>query len=867
MQAFAPDESHYQRKLLLANWSVCATGPSTETRASPPEGTEWLAIKTLMPVAAALRALKRWSLDEPARRFDAQDWWYRLTFDAPLLTPGSRRYLGFDGLATLAQVWLNGAPLLTSNNMFLSHVCDVSDQLKPVGNELLICFRSMDEALAIRRKRPRWRAPMIEHQQLRWFRTTVLGRTPGWSPPCAVVGPWKDVWLEERSTVELKQVRIEPTVDGAEGVVKCRLQIASISGSPIQSVHLHLDRGQRTYSALLHSEPDTGNFTGELRIPAVALWWPHTHGEPSLYSAWLAVRVAGSSDDIRISLGHFGFRTIALDRQDGNFALSVNGVPVFCRGACWTPLDSVSLRSSPEDCRAALMQARAAGMNMLRVAGTMVYEEAHFYEACSQMGLLIWQDFMFANMDYPLDDAAFRQSALIEARQQLEQLQSQASVALLCGNSEVAQQAAMWGAARELWQSEFFDETLAGLCNELAPGTPYWPSSAYGGSFPHQANSGTTSYYGVGAYLRSAEDARRSGLRFASECLAFANVPPVSTLARMPGGLATRAHHPGWKARSPRDLGAGWDFDDVRDHYMGILFNTDPTRLRATDHDRYLTLSRITTAEVMASAFTEWRLPGSTCNGALVLFLRDLWPGAGWGVLDDAGIPKACFHGLKRVMQPLAVSLSDEGTNGLFVHAINERGECRQVELELKAWRDGDVLVASAQRAWNLPARSAQSLPCLALFEHFMDLGYAYRFGPMPCDAVTATLKDLHGNLLAASFHFPDGLTAKPESDVGLSARAVMPDAQTIELTVCTKRLAQSVHFDLPGFDADNEYFHMQPNSCIQITLRGTGNPPVSGSVHALNSARSARIEIVVRPVTETAEHERPAKVLHEYNE
>jgi beta-mannosidase len=355
-------------------------------------------------------------------------------------------------------------------------------------------------------------------------------------------------------------------------------------------------------------------------------------------------------------------------------------------------------------------------------------------------------------------------------------------------------------------------------------------------------------------------------LKFASECLAFANVPPASTLARMPGGLATRAHHPAWKARSPRDLGAGWDFDDVRDHYLGILFNTDPAKLRSTDHDRYLTLSRITTAEIMAAAFAEWRRPGSTCNGALVLFLRDLWAGAGWGVLDDAGIPKACFHGLKRVLQPLAVFLSDEGVNGLFVHAINEHGVSRPVELELKAWRDGDVLVASAQKAWNLPPRSAQSLPCLDLFEHFMDLGYAYRFGPMPCGAVTATLKDAHGSLLAAAFHFPGGLSAQPESDVGLSARAFMRDTQTIELTVCTKRLAQSVHFDLPGFHADDEYFHLEPNCCVQVTLRRTGKAPVSGYVHALNSARSARIDVMVKPEAEHPEQKDTGNVLHEHD-
>ncbi|MBK7549122.1 MAG: hypothetical protein IPI20_15425 [Rhodoferax sp.] len=141
------------------------------------------------------------------------------------------------------------------------------------------------------------------------------------------------------------------------------------------------------------------------------------------------------------------------------------------------------MRSSATDCRAAVAQARVAGMNMLRVAGTMAYEDDHFFDACDEQGMLVWQDFMFANMDYPGDDAAFMASVTVEVRQQLQRRQAAASLALLCGNSEVEQQAAMWGASRELWRSTLFDDTLAQLCNEHAPGTPYWPSSAHGGTF------------------------------------------------------------------------------------------------------------------------------------------------------------------------------------------------------------------------------------------------------------------------------------------------------------------------------------------------------------------------------------------------
>lgn len=812
-----------------------------------------------MPVAAALRELRLWSLDGPVMRFDAQDWWYRLEFDAPAASEGGEVQLGFDGLATLATVWLNGAPLFASTNMFVSHVCDISERLMPAGNELLLCFHALDAALAVRRPRPRWRAPMLEHQQMRWFRTTLVGRTPGWSPPCAVVGPWKDIWLEQRRAIDLQTLSLRAQVVADMGLVTCGLRVVALSGGNIESVRLILERGGRVHETDLLPEGAANTFTGELQIPEVTLWWPHTHGEPALYKAALTIRVAGLGEPIVMELACLGFRTITLDRSAGNFSLSVNGVPVFCRGACWTPLDPVTLRSSPQDCRAAVVQARSAGMNMLRVAGTMVYEEDHFFDACNEEGMLVWQDFMFANMDYPEDDEPFMASVALEVSQQLQRLQARACVALLCGNSEVAQQAAMWGASRDVWHSTFFADTLARLCHDVIPGTPYWPSSACGGSFPHQASAGTTSYYGVGAYLRGLDDARRSELKFATECLAFANVPSTPTLERMPGGLATRAHHSSWKARSPRDLAAGWDFDDVRDHYLALLFNIEPLKLRSSNHDRYLTLARVTSGEVMAAAFEEWRRPTSACNGALVLGLRDLWAGAGWGLIDDQGLPKPCFHYLKRVSQPVAVSISDEGINGLFVHVLNEHPEERLGELEVTAWRGGEVLIARASTSCNLPARSAQSLSCMDLFDHFLDLNHAYRFGPPPCDAVTATLKGADGALLAQTFFFPEGLSRQPEDDVGLRAQARphAHDSQIIELTLQTRKLAQAVHVDIPGFAADDDYFHMAPDTERRVMLRGHARQPFAGFVHALNSTRSARIEPAP---TSPAQRDRPAE-------
>src|SRR5262249_10677641 len=147
----------------------------------------------------------------------------------------------------------NGTPLLESANMFVAHEREVT---LAAENELVIRCQALDALLLAKRPRPRWRAPMIEHQQLRWFRTTLLGRTPGWSPPAAPVGPWRPIrLLRAREPAIALRTRV---VDGV-GVVEADGEIA-------------VERGGKTWRG-----------SGRVEIPAVEKWWPHTHGEPALY--------------------------------------------------------------------------------------------------------------------------------------------------------------------------------------------------------------------------------------------------------------------------------------------------------------------------------------------------------------------------------------------------------------------------------------------------------------------------------------------------------------------------------------------------------------------------------------------------------
>ena len=838
--------STHRRTPIQARWSLCATPAGqirTPVQLQGAQSAVWQPIAAGDTVAGALRAAGKWSLDAAARRFDADDWWFCARFDAPARTAEQvLRDLEFSGLAGECELWLNGEPLLASDNMHLAHVCAGPALIATGENELLMRFASLDARLAQRRPRPRWRAPMIEHQQLRWTRVSLLGRTPGWSPPAPAIGPWRAIEWIEREAIQVSRLRLHAGIEGAEGRLSVSVEMTPLAAQArIAEARLRVQRDAVVHEiALGRAGSNDAGFEATLAIPDVAPWWPHTHGEPALYAAQIVVRLTGDDAAVIVDLGSVGFRSISLDTTGGDFSLSVNGIAVFCRGANWTPLDVVSPNASAEATRAALAQVAAAGMNMLRVNGCMVYENADFFDACDALGILVWQDFMFANMDYPADDPAFNASVQGEARQQLARWQGRPSLAVLCGNSEAEQQAAMWGSPRELWSQPLFEHELAALSNEWCPDVPYWPSSAHGGSFPHQNNVGTTSYYGVGAYLRPLEDARRAELRFATECLAFANVPPAATIARMPGGTGLRTHHPGWKERASHDLGAGWDFEDVRDHYLQLLYGVDPVALRSVDHDRYLSLSRGVGAELAQATFAEWRRPASTCRGALVLFLRDLWAGAGWGLLDERGAPKAAFHGLKRALAPISVFMTDEGTNGVDLHVVNDPGVALSATVEVALYRDDGLRIQSSQRDCALPAHGARTWPLAEWFDGFIDISRAYRFGPAEHALVVATLRDAAGATLSQAFHFPEGRPSARRRDVGLSVRDIQKnDDASVILTLTSHGFAQSVYFEADGYEPDDEYFHIAPGEARMVKLtptRTSGKPATRGSVLALNA-------------------------------
>lgn len=741
---------------------------------------------------------------------DGRDVWYRVYFSC-----ATTMQLILEGLAGYAEVWLNRKMVMTSSSMFHQHRLEI---LPNGSNELALRFR--DPALLPGAKgRAKWHTRLSAKPWLRHVRTTLLGHMPEWSPEQAPVGPWRPILLRHAASLAdcVSQATIK--VDLQAGIGRVRVMMNHPAGDDV--VWMSCD-GQR---AALSVRSD-GTVEGEILIPTPRVWWPHTHGAPDRYD------LTFHNGRACIEAGPVGFRRIAVDRGlDGEgFALLVNDLRIFCRGACWVPPDLVSLGGTESDYRMWLSQARDAGMNMIRVGGTMIYEADLFYRLCDELGLLVWQDFMFANHDYPRHED-FLASVHREVEDFLHRVQSSCCIAVLCGGSEIAQQAAMMGLDARHWHDTLADRDLATFVARLRPDVPYVPHSPGGGAVPFQVCNGIGHYYGVGAYLQPLEDARRAHVRFATECLALAHVPEDDSPS-MPGWGRD------WKKGVPRDPGSAWDFEDVRDHYLGLLSGLDPLALRGADATRYLALSRATSCVLIEAVFGEWRSAGSSCAGGLVWLMRDLSPGAGWGLIDHSGHPKPVWFALRRALATRTVVLTDETVNGLALHLINETASPLDATLVVYSLRDGEIPVARLEQKVTLEPRETRRVWLTALLGRFYDHTAVYKFGPPAHTVTCAHLIDADGGLIGEDYHFPHRVFTAP-GDVGLRAVAGC-DGNGWYLDLKTVRLAQFVHFRDPVFKAEEAWFHLSPLRPRRIRLerKGSGEGGPDGDVQAINHRR-----------------------------
>lgn len=802
---------------LETGWRLCSTKPNTIERPDfLNEGLDWKSARVPGTVAEVVGPE---DLDgHPA--YDAMDWWYHTSFEHP--PDGGRIFLRLDGLASLAEVWLNGTLICESRNMFLPSREEVTHLLGS-QNELSVRFRSLEAALAERRPHPRWKTRLVDKQRLRWFRTTLLGRIPGWTPRIEPVGPWKPVFLEIVRGIEVQGLSLRSGWNGSQGTLEISLQAVPPASDQQEELTASLEISGASYDLVTEPNDDGWAVTGFLTLEDVEPWWPCTHGDPQLYPSQLVLSTSETREIIE--LGRLGFRSVELDSKNGQVALVINGETVFCRGACWTINDPLRLIGDLSSMRTTLELAAEANANMIRVLGTMTYEIEAFYDMCDELGLMVWQDFMFANMDYPFEDHAFTDLVEREVEHHIRRLATHPSVVTFCGSSETEQQAAMFGAPREVWRNPLFESTLGSAVQRLAPDTPYWPSTPTGGVLPFHVGEGLAHYYGIGAYRRPLETARMVPVKFSPECLGFSHVPEPNSLRLLP--VPDRIpNSPGWKRAVPRDSGAAWDFEDIRDHYLHEVFGVEPATLRSQDPQRYLDLSRAVTGIVMSTVFDEWRSQEHICQGGLVWFLKDLRPGSGWGIIDSGNTPKPVYWYLRRAWSPIRVALLNRDVDGLRVEIHNEHVHPIEGTLTVSLYDPAGRPTVSEAVDMTIPPRSSTIRALEELTGRFIDANYMYRFGPLPHKAVWASLELTNGDRYANSFW----LHGDHSSDPNLEARWTSDGR--IELNA--DRAARSVRVEAGGAFLSDNYFDLVPGEDRVVEILREAENDSEGFVSSL---------------------------------
>lgn len=784
---------------------MAGAAPTGDDAAPPLTG--WIPARVPGGVADALRAAGR-STDD----LDEQDWWFRADLSVPAGT--GRLLLRLDGLTPPAQVLLDGRLVAEAASMHLPVVVPL-----PGPCRLHVRFPALAPLLAApRRPRARWRTRVADGG-LRFVRTALLGRAPGFAPGPPLIGPFRAIHVERLAGATVEDVALRPTLDGDDGMLSVRVRV----DGAVDAVQVLLTGLSGRYEAALERQDD--GFAGEVRVPSVSRWWPHTHGEPVLHRVQLVLKQDGVHQ--HVEAGRVGFRSLAagcesrVDVERDGLDLHVNGVRVFARGVVWTRPGGPS---APVDLRALLQQVRRAGMNMVRLPGTGPAETAELADLCDELGVLLWHDAPLANFDYPSSDPAFVALVEQEAHHLLAGLAGRASFAVYCGGSEVEQQAVMFGVPACEARSTLTTEVLPRALAASGADAVWVPGSPCGGDLPFRTSVGIAHYFGVGGYRRPLTDVRRAAVRFASECLAMANLPGE----RPEEAGADEALLAGLGV--PCDVGADWNFADVRDHYLRELYGLDPQALRDTDPARYLQLSREVSGQLAAEVFGEWRRAGSPCAGGLVLWLADQVPGAGWGLLDVHGQPKPVLAPLARVLAPVAVWTTDEGLDGVGLHVANDRADPLAARLQVRLYR-GERCTESGEHRLDLGPHEAWSGGVEQVLGRFVDASLAYGFGPAGHDLVVATLTDSASDQpVGQAFRHPLGRPtgAADAGALGAWLELTAGDARgPARLRVGARAHLHAVRVRVPGHEPDDDGFDVEPGGSRTVLLRpGAGAAP-----------------------------------------
>jgi beta-mannosidase len=670
--------SRVTRVPLETDWSVRAVGGD-----AAPTGLRDRAVPASVPGCVTTDLLAAGLIPDPyldgneteLAWIGLTDWCFATTFELEAIDDRDRADLVCEGLDTIATVRCNGTVVARTANMHRSHRVDLRSVAVAGRNELTVTFDAPVPA-AQRLSEQLGPRPHVTRHPFNAIRKMACSYGWDWGPDLASAGIWRPIAVERWRTARLASVRplvtvvppgdVEPGARPARGAGTVELHIAveraASGGGPLDVACQIADHvGSATLAAQAQSAVVT------LEVPDAALWWPVGYGDQPLYT--VDVTLSAGGEELDTWQRRLGFRSVTLeatpDETGTALALVVNGVDITVRGVNWIPDDCFPHRVDRARYAARLLQAVEANVNLVRVWGGGIYEADAFYDVADELGLLVWQDFLFACAAYS-EDEPLRSEIEAEAREAVTRLAPHPSLAVWNGCNENLWGYEDWGWKEPLggrtWGAGYYFGLLPAIVAELDPTRPYSAGSpwSYGANaHPNDWRHGTTHVWDVWNrrdYLGYADYRPR----FVSE-FGFQGPPTWSTLRRAvhdepmsPDGPKLAVHQ---KAVGGQEKLA-----------RGLVAHLPPP----ADFDAWHWATSLNQARAIAFAIERWRSIDPPCRGMVVWQLNDCWPAVSWAAVDGDGRRKPLWYALRRVFADRLLTLQPLGKDATELVAVND---------------------------------------------------------------------------------------------------------------------------------------------------------------------------------------------------
>jgi beta-mannosidase len=768
--------------------------------------------------------LKNKLIDDPFFRDHEQklqwigktDWEYQTSFNVgPEILTLQHVELVFAGLDTYAQVFLNESPLFEANNMFREWRVDAKSLLRSGENSLRIHFRSpINEVLPLMTKL-NYQLPAPNDQGEKtspYTRKAPYQFGWDWGPRFVTSGLWKPVALEAWDAARIENFHIEQQ-EIKNGVARLTAAVEVLASSEMAATVLvdnQTTRG-RVVTKQVKLKPGLNRVQLDLVVNNPSLWWPNGMGQPALYKFQARLVRAGELLDraaIRI-----GLRTLELrqkpDAWGKSFEFVINGVPVFAKGGNWIPADIFPSRITRDRYRELIKSVRDTNMNMLRVWGGGIYESDDFYELCDELGIMVWQDFMFACSMYP-GDREFLDNVRQEAVDNVKRLRHHPSIVLWCGNNEVETAWMHWGWKQnlpaKLWDNykALFHEVLPEVCAALDPSRPYWPSSP-SSNLEEDSDSqkmGDVHYWGVWHSALPFTDYEKQLPRFMSE-YGFQSFPQIETVNTYTLPEDRDIQSPVMLAHQKHPRG-----NQLIREYM--LREYPPPR----DFESFLYVSQVLQAEGIKVGAEHFRRSRPRNMGSLYWQINDCWPVASWSSIDYFGRWKALQYYARRFYDELLISPHEEGEK-INIHLVSDHRKSLSAQLRLTLMDFAGHKLSETNT--DVTVEGLQS----KIYQSFIKADLLRSQDPkkvfLQCDLLAA------GKPVSSSRHF-----FAPAKDLALSkpdvTTRVAPRQNGFLITLTTNEFARDVYLSLShgdGFFSDN-YFDLVPGRKVEVEFRSS---------------------------------------------